>query len=142
MKQEPLVIERTFNAPSSRVWEAITEKEKMKEWYFDLAEFKPEVGFEFSFTAGDEKKSYLHICRITEIEPGKKLTYSWQYEGDPGISYVTFELIPKGDKTTVKLTHAGLENFSPDNPDLARHNFERGWNEIIGVSLKEFVEKS
>ncbi len=44
MKTEPFVIERTYNAPISKVWKAITDKEEMKEWYFDLAEFKPEVG--------------------------------------------------------------------------------------------------
>ena len=54
MSNEPFVIERTFNAPSSKVWQAITDKEQMKEWYFDLADFKAEPGFQFQF----EGKSY------------------------------------------------------------------------------------
>ena len=95
MKQEPFVIERTFNAPVSKVWKAITDKDDMKQWYFDISAFKPEVGFEFEFTAGDDKMKYHHLCKITEVVPGKKLTYSWKYKGYEGMSYVTFELLKK-----------------------------------------------
>jgi uncharacterized protein YndB with AHSA1/START domain len=60
MNKEPLVVERTFSAPVSKVWKAITNKDEMKHWYFDLKDFKPEVGFEFRFIGGtEEKKSYL-----------------------------------------------------------------------------------
>jgi uncharacterized protein YndB with AHSA1/START domain len=37
MKNEPFVIERTLNASAERVWKAITDKDQMKEWYFNLA---------------------------------------------------------------------------------------------------------
>lgn len=40
MKSEPVVIERTFDIPIQKVWKAITDKEQMKHWYFDLAELK------------------------------------------------------------------------------------------------------
>lgn len=140
MKNEPLVLERTFNAPIDKVWKAITDKDNMKQWYFDLAEFRPEVGFEFQFTGGTEEHSYLHLCRITEVEPGRKLTYSWRYEGYAGNSFVTFELFPEGDKTRLKLTHTGLETFPASNPDLRRENFEAGWTQIIGTNLKDYLE--
>jgi uncharacterized protein YndB with AHSA1/START domain len=141
MKNEPIVIERTFNAPVERVWNAITDKDSMKKWYFDLAEFKPVVGFEFQFTGGTEENKYLHLCKITEIIPGKKLSYSWRYDGYEGDTLVTFELAVVNSKTTVKLTHVGIETFPSDNPDFAKENFEQGWNHIIGTSLKEFVER-
>jgi uncharacterized protein YndB with AHSA1/START domain len=141
MKAEPFVIERTFNAPVSKVWKAITDKDDMKKWYFDLAEFRPEVGFEFQFEGGkDPECQYLHLCKITEVIPNKKLSYSWRYDGYGGNSFVTFELFPEGDKTRIKLTHAGLETFPQDNPDLLRENFAEGWNFIIGKSLKEYIE--
>ncbi len=43
MNTEPFVIEQTYNAPVSKVWKAITDKDDMKQWYFNLAEFKPEL---------------------------------------------------------------------------------------------------
>jgi uncharacterized protein YndB with AHSA1/START domain len=141
MKNEPFIIERTFNAPVDKVWKAITDKEQMKQWYFDLAEFKPEVGFEFQFTGGTEENKYLHLCKITEVVPNKKLTHSWRYDGYEGNSFVTFELFAEGDKTRLKLTHAGLETF-PANKDFAKENFAAGWTHIIGTSLKEFVERA
>lgn len=143
MKNEPFIIERTYNAPIKKVWEAITQKEKMKQWYFDLAEFKTEVGFEFQFSGGpDEGNQYLHLCKVTEVVPGKKLAYSWRYDGYPGNSFVTFELLEEGDKTKLKLTHAGLESFDTNNPDFNPKNFAEGWTQIIGTSLKEFLQNS
>ncbi|HVW97356.1 MAG TPA: SRPBCC domain-containing protein [Mucilaginibacter sp.] len=140
METAPFVIERTFNATAERVWQAITDKDKMREWYFDLKEFKPEVGFEFEFTGGTPEKSYLHLCKVTEVIPGKKLMHSWRYDGYEGNSFVTWELFDEGDKTRVKLTHAGLETF-PALPDFARKNFEMGWTEIVGRVLREYLEK-
>jgi uncharacterized protein YndB with AHSA1/START domain len=142
MSTEPFVIERTLNAPAEKVWKAITDKDQMKQWYFDLAEFKPEVGFEFSFEGGSEEKIYLHLCKVTEVIPGKKLQYSWRYDQYPGNSFVTFELFEEGDKTRLKLTHEGLETFPTDNKDFARESFSAGWTYIIGKSIVEFFEKA
>ena len=136
---EAVVIERTFNAPIARVWKALTDVEDMRRWYFDLKEFKPEVGFEFEFTVEHEGMKYHHLCRITEVIPQKKIAYTWRYKGEVGDSLVTFELSPDGDKTHLKLTHEGLETF-PKTPAYARKKFEAGWTEIIGSELKRFVE--
>ncbi len=140
MKTEPFVIERTYNASIEKVWEAITDKDQMKQWYFDIENFKPEVGLEFQFEAGEKDKTYLHLCKITQVIVGKKLTYSWRYDGYEGTSFVTFELFEESDKTRLKLTHEGLETFSISNPDFAKENFVAGWTEIIGSLLKEYVE--
>ena len=142
MKPEPFIIERIYNPPISKVWKAITDKDDMKQWYFDLSDFKPEAGFEFQFKgSGSDGTEYLHLCKITEVIPDKKLTYSWKYDGLQGMSYVTFELFDEGDKTKLKLTHAGLETFPENKPDFAKESFAQGWTEIIGKNLKEFVEK-
>lgn len=136
---EPLVVERTFNAPVAKVWKAISNKEEMKQWYFDLKEFKAEVGFEFQFVMEHEGVVYDHRCRVTEAIPNKKLGYTWRYEGHPGDSLVTFELFAEGDKTRLKLTHEGLETF-PALPAFAPKNFLEGWTDLMGRALKEFVE--
>lgn len=141
MKAEPFIIERIYDAPIERVWKAITDKDDMKQWYFDLPEFKPVVGFEFQFEGGPEDRKYLHLCKITEVIKGKKLTYTWRYDGYEGNSFVSFELFAEGEKTRLKLTHEGLETFPLDNPDFAKSNFVAGWTEIVGSSLKTFLEK-
>jgi uncharacterized protein YndB with AHSA1/START domain len=140
---QSFVIERTYNTPAAKVWKAITDKAEMKKWYFDLAEFKPTVGFEFRFKGGpSEDRQYLHICVVTEVVNGKKITYSWRFDGYEGLSHVTFELFEEGSKTRLKLTHSGLETFPASNPDLAAHNFGKGWTQIIGTSLAEYLERN
>jgi uncharacterized protein YndB with AHSA1/START domain len=137
---EAIIVERTFDAPVTRVWKALTDVEEMRQWYFDLKEFKLEVGFEFEFVVEHEGTTYHHLCRITEVIPQQKIAYTWRYKGQPGDSLVTFELFDEGKKTRVKLTHTGIETF-PKTPAYARKNFEAGWTAIIGSELKQFVEK-
>lgn len=140
MNSKDLVVERRYDAPVNKVWEAITVNEQMKQWYFQLEEFKPQPGFKFSFYGeGHKGEKYLHLCEVTEVIPEKKLTYSWKYEGFEGISFVTFELFEEGEQTLVRLTHRGLDSFSGDNPDFAASSFEQGWNEILGTYLKNHL---
>jgi uncharacterized protein YndB with AHSA1/START domain len=140
MTTEPFVIEKTYNVPIETVWQAITDRDKMEQWYFKLDAFKPVVGFEFRFSGGSEEKSYLHICKTTEIVLGKKLTHTWRYDGHPGETYVTWELFEEDGKTRLRLTHTGLETL-PKYPDFAKENFAMGWTQLIGTSLKDYVEK-
>ncbi len=142
MENKIINLERLLNADVKKVWSALTDKNEMKLWYFDLQEFKAEVGFVFQFTGGPSpEKQYLHICEIVELIPEKKLTYSWRYDGYSGISYVSFELYPQGNKTLLKLTHKDIGTFPSDNTDFAIQNFEAGWDEIINTSLKNYLEK-
>ena len=138
---EAVIVERTLNAPVARVWNALTDADQMREWYFDLKEFRPEVGFEFEFSVEHEGNSYHHLCSVTEVVPQKRIAYTWRYKGEPGDSLVTIELSPEGEKTRLKLTHSGIETF-PKTLAYARKNFETGWTQLIGTELKQFVEKT
>jgi uncharacterized protein YndB with AHSA1/START domain len=84
---EPLVVERTFDAPVALVWRALTQVEDMRRWYFDLKEFKAEVGFEFAFVVEHEGTTYDHRCKIVEVIPQKKIAYNWRYHGSPAIRW-------------------------------------------------------
>lgn len=138
---EPLVVERTFDAPADLVWRAITDRDEMRRWYFDLKEFKAEKGFEFDFSVEHQGTHYHHLCKITEVVPGKRLAYTWRYKDQPGDSLVTFELFPEENKTRLKLTHTGLESF-PKSPAYTRKNFEGGWTAIVGTQLKEYLQNA
>jgi uncharacterized protein YndB with AHSA1/START domain len=143
MGNEAYVIEMTYQSPARIVWKAITDKDEMKLWYFDLPEFKPEVGTEFRFMGGPaEDRQYQHVCQVTEVIPDQKIAYSWRYDGYEGNTLVTFELFDEGGQTRLKLTHEGLETFPADNPDFARENFAEGWNWLIATSLKEYLFKN
>ena len=143
-KEAPITVERIYNAPIEKIWKAITDPVQMKQWYFDIPSFTPEVGTEFRFYGeGKTGEKFLHTCKITDVIKNKKLRHSWSYEGYEGNSFVTWELFDEGGKTNVKLTHEGLESFPKTaTDDFAKVNFEEGWTYITGVSLKEFLEKN
>jgi uncharacterized protein YndB with AHSA1/START domain len=142
MKNEPVVIERILKASPERVWKAITDKDHMKQLYLNLAEFKPEIGFEFSFEGGpDEETRYLHLCKITRVEYGKTLQYTWRFGGLEGNSLVTFELFPEGNNTKLRLTHEGIETFPSDKVG-SKEDFAEGWVHLIESSLKSYLEKT
>jgi uncharacterized protein YndB with AHSA1/START domain len=142
MAKKILVIERIYEAPIEKVWEAITNKDQMKHWYFEVADFKPEVGFEFQFSGESEGKTYLHKCKVVEANPITRIAYTWRYDGYPGQSLVTFELFSEDkNNTRLKLTHADLDTFSKDNRDFSEESFNKGWTSLLGQSLRKFVEK-
>jgi len=137
-RDEPLVVERTFDAPVALVWRALTEVDDIKHWFVDVPDFAPRVGCEFQFYGRGDGCEYLHRCRVTEVVPNKRLAYTWRYEGYDGDSLVTFELFAEGKRTTLRLTHTGLETF-PTLAAFAKANFHRGWTEIT-ESLSHLVE--
>ena len=137
-----VILERTYNASPEAVWQAITNADQMKQWYMPLSEFRPEVGFETSFDVNAKGRDYLHIWKVTEVVPNRKISYEWRYGGFPGNSLVTFELTPQGRGTRITLTHTGLESFEGyRNPGLKPDNFEKGWTGLLGTQLPKFLEK-
>lgn len=137
----PIIVERTFAVTPDRLWKALTDEKEIKQWYFNLPGFKAVVGYEFEFMGGKPKeKQYRHLCRITEVIPGRKIAYTWRYDGYEGDSLVTFELFPEKEKTRLRLTNEGIESFSAVE-DLVRKNFEEGWASIVNQSLRKYLEE-
>lgn len=139
-KHQPLQLERLFHAPAEKLWQALTDPVQMKKWYFDLPGFRAEVGYQFRFEGGPPGRVYVHLCEVTEALPNRRLSYTWRYEGYEGNSLVTFELFPQGDKTLLRLTHAGLETFPSSNPDLAAGNFKMGWTGFLRTELHRYLQ--
>lgn len=144
-KNEPstVVVEKILNHSLSRVWKAITDKEQLEKWYFLLDDFRLTKDFEFRFAGrGHKGEHYIHVCRITDVIPEKRLQYSWQYEGIEGYSVVTFELLAlEENKTRLVLTHEGLNSFPQDNADFSGESFRGGWQHLLGTNLPEYLQK-
>jgi uncharacterized protein YndB with AHSA1/START domain len=135
----PFVLEQVYDTPSRDVWKALTDENRMREWYFpQLIKFKPNEGFEFVFS--NDGSPYQKEWLVTRVEDGRLLAHSWIYKGFAGSSEVTFELFEEGDKTRLRLTHTGLASF-PNDAHFARHRFEDGWKQILGINLKNHLAK-
>jgi uncharacterized protein YndB with AHSA1/START domain len=142
MNTEPFVIERTYEAPVNAVWQALTNVDKMRQWYFDVDDFKPEVGFTFHFWGEDKGVRFEHECIVTDAIYESKIAYSWRYTDYPGNSLVSIELFDEGRETRVRLTHTGIETFAViNNASFGRESFAAGWTYILGTGLKDYLEK-
>lgn len=137
-------IEKSYSAPIDLVWQAITDRAMMKEWYFNFADdFKLETGAVFEWKAGDTKsKEWLHRGKMLEIIPNQKLVHTWEYPGYSGTSTVTWNLLKIDDNTThVTLIHEFTIAFDSTVAALKRENFEMGWTHIVNISLQEYLTR-
>ena len=101
-----------FPHPPSAVWEYLTNAELMELWLMK-SNFQPTVGHEFQFRSNPVPSldfDGIIYCKVLEIDPFKKLSYSWQLgPGDGTInvdSVVRWEL-QATDKGTELLLHHG-----------------------------------
>jgi uncharacterized protein YndB with AHSA1/START domain len=54
-----VIVERVFNAPIEKDWRAITERDQMKQWYFDLKDSGPRLVMSFNSLA---QRTIERIC--------------------------------------------------------------------------------
>ena len=143
MKNESVIIERTYPAPIAQVWSAITDPARMKQWYFPMMEdFEPAPGFETQFVVEMEDKRYPHIWKVVEAIPQKRIGYEWRFGGYPGNSLLTWELFETPEGTRLVLTHEHLETFQGDRfPELKKDNFQAGWTHFAGA-LGDYLQKT
>lgn len=140
---EPIVVEQTFKATIEAVWRSITEIDLMRQWYFDnIPDFRPEIGFETQFNVTNEGRDFLHMWKVTEVVPLKKIAYDWKFDGWSGDSFVEFELFEQENSTRLKLTVNVRESFPEDVPEFKRESCIGGWEFFLGERLKEFLERS
>ncbi len=140
---KPVIVEQTFNATIDTVWKSITEIDLMRQWYFEnIPAFEPEVGFETQFTVRSQGRDFLHMWKVTEVVPMKKMAYNWRYDGYPGDSFVVFELFKQNNHTKLKLTHSVQESFPEHIPEFSKESCIGGWEFFIKNSLKEYLEKT
>ena len=96
------------------VWEYLTNAELMELWLMKN-DFKPIMGHEFTFRVNPIPSldfDGIVYCKVLEIIPFKKLSYSWKLgPGDGTInvdSVVRWELQPKGNGTELILDHGNF----------------------------------
>ena len=103
-----------FSHPPEVVWEYLTRSDLMEQWLMKN-DFQPIVGLDFQFRTNPIPSldfDGIFYCKVLEIVPFKKLSYSWR--SGPGAgeitldSIVTWKLQPKEKGTEVFLDHSGF----------------------------------
>ena len=111
-----------FNQPAQVVWEYLTKPELIEQW-LTKTDFQPIAGHAFQFM---DKSGKIISCKVLEVEPFTKLSYSWQYysakDNKPFDSTVVWTLLSKEDGTELQLLHNGFIALE----DYNAHR--QGWN--------------
>ncbi len=107
-------IQHTFHyshAPEV-VWEYLTKSELIAQWLMPN-DFKPIAGHDFQFKTKPLPQfefDGIAYCKVLEIEPFKKLSYSWKggIDGKTTLdSIVVWTLTPTATGTELHLEHSG-----------------------------------
>jgi uncharacterized protein YndB with AHSA1/START domain len=124
---------------AEKIWQALTKKDQMKEWYFDIPDFELKEGAVFNFYEPGEARQFHHRCQIKEIVPFKKLSHTWTHPShSKGESLVTWLLKEENGSTEVTLQHGGIENFADGGAAFAPENYQMGWEGFMAI-LKNYI---
>lgn len=152
--QNEIVINRVFDLPISKVWQAFTEAEYFKKWWgpngFTCPSSKMEArvgGKYLNCMRGPDGKDYWSTGVVKEFIPERKLVITDSFSdaegniidassyGMPGVwpkeCLITIYLEEADGATKLKLKHAGI-------PDEMYDECTQGWNESLDKLEKNF----
>lgn len=129
-----LTIQRLLPGPVERVWAYLTESDLRRRWLAS-GEMTLEVGAPFEFTWRNDELTdppgtrpetmggeHRMQSRITEIDPPRRLAFSWSDGGE-----VSIDLEPRGERALLTLTHRRV----PDRAALL--GVSAGWHSHLEV---------
>ncbi len=125
-----------FPNPPEVVWEYLTKAELIEQWLMPN-DFQLILGYDFRFVVKPMPSLDLDgiaYCKILEIVPFRKLTYSWKAgpgEGKISLdSIVEWTFVPKDNGTELQLVHSGFKEIENFNIYTAMDN---GWVKQVGI---------
>jgi len=107
---DALALDFDLQHPPEKVWRALTEPALLAEWLLPAIGFRLEPGAAFTLhTQPRPGWDGVVSCRFVEIEPLRKLCYTWSV---PFLeTVVTFTLVPTPSGTRLSLVQSG---FAPE----------------------------
>jgi len=122
---EPIVVERLLDTNTEETFALLTEPERLRRWLAVSASVDLRVGGDYRILC---VPGHAAVGQVIEIDPGKRVVYSWGWHGDtevpPGSTTLIVELEPEGEQTRVRFTHEGLVGVWAE-----RHL--AGWNQHL-----------
>jgi uncharacterized protein YndB with AHSA1/START domain len=112
-KANEITLERVYEAPVKKVWDAWADTEQVTKWWgprgFSITNKSQDlrVGGSWVYTMhGPDGKDYLNQTVYLEVEPNVLLVYDHGFEGQPPLFRATARFHDLGTKTRLELTMA------------------------------------
>jgi uncharacterized protein YndB with AHSA1/START domain len=115
-----VIVEREIAYPAEKIWRALTQPHLIEAWLM-TNDFQPVVGHRFNLRADWGAVD----CQVREIEPNKRLSYSWDAYGLESV--VTWTLTPTSKGTKLRMEQTG---FRPDQQQ-AYQGAKGGWRQFF-----------
>ena len=138
-------VSATVNAPPKKVWDALTNKEKLRSFFFGSEiDSTWKVGSSITFRGEFNGHKYQDKGVIRTAEPGKKLSFThWSSlsklpDRPENYHIVTFDLAPAGKGTEVTLTQENQNDSEPRTPKVTEE-LKKNWSMLL-AGLKKTVE--
>jgi uncharacterized protein YndB with AHSA1/START domain len=133
---DSIAFEFDLRHPPEKVWRALTDPELLAEWLLPAIGFELRPGAEFTLKAPQAYPGWDGTvdCRMVEIEPRRKLSYTWTV---PFLdTVVTFTLAPTEAGTRLSIVQSGFK------PDQKREwgGARYGWK-MMGGKLVDLLER-
>ena len=132
---ESLSLEFDLSHPPEKVWRALTDPALLAEWLLPVIDLRLEPGAAFTFkTQPYPGWDGTVSCRFVEIEPLRKLSYSWSV---PFLdTVVTFTLTPTASGTRLSIVQSGFKPEQKREFGGARY----GWK-MMGGKLTDLLAR-
>jgi uncharacterized protein YndB with AHSA1/START domain len=127
-------IERIFNAPRDRVWQAMTDPKLVAQWWgrgnklvIERLEAKPGGHWRFVEHSNDGQHGFEG--RFAEVTPPERVVQTFEWDGMPGhVALETMTLEDLGDGRT-KVVTTSLFHTTQDRDGMLQSGMEGGLNE-------------
>jgi uncharacterized protein YndB with AHSA1/START domain len=135
---DAIAFEFDLQHPPEKVWRALTDPTLLTEWLLPVTGFKLEPATAFTFkTQAFPGWDGTVNCRVLEVEPLRKLSYSWVV-GDMTLNtVVTFTLTATASGTRLNLVQSGFKPDQKQNFGGARY----GWT-MMGGKLIDLLTRA
>lgn len=128
--------EHFFDFPIGQVWQAISNEKEISAWFIK-ADFKAEVGYQYTFT----HENTAIKGEVLKAEPVHHLVYTWVVSGTEAITTVKWALEEKEQGTLLTIEHSGLDNYPTETAINMFNSFSKGWDNCIEELDKYLVKE-
>lgn len=136
-QRDSLSIEVNLQHPPEKVWRALTEPELMAQWLLPVLGKKLTLQTGASFTLKTQpqpKWDGAVRCRIVEVEPHRKLSYTWVAGTENEIdTVVSFTLTPSDSGTHLLIVQSGFKAHQKQALGGARYGWRMMSERLEGV---------
>ena len=124
-------VERVFDAPRERVWNALTDPALLAQWWgrgnkLEIERFEPQPGGHWRFVENLDGERFAFEGRFRALKAPERLEETFEWDGMPGhVSVDTYTLEPLPDGKT-KLSSDTLFLTAEDCEGMLKSGMEEG----------------